>query len=238
MNERKSRNFRIMMLLVTAACWLSCQKKNENPAALPSLKPSSDKPALSKDHEKVTPFVLDIRPDSVIPPSPKIAFHIQEIRAFLNMMTKDHLSLEDYKRHFSIHSEYEEICFFMVCCDPSREPSISDCWEIYKQRYKFREKRVSFFLAMLREKLFLHLHYTNAGDVDVRFVRASYYEEIKFQAPRQKVLSSCTYEVVDKQGGKVYIVVNAVSGEPATLGGIGDETGVSILEFVSKKPCA
>lgn len=228
------------MLLVVISCWLSCQKKNENPDALPSRPSESaapDKPGLSNNRESVLPFVIDIRPDSVIPSSPKIAFHILEIREFLDMMTKNHLSLEDYKRHISIHSEYEEICFFMLCCDRSKAPPISDCWEIYRQRYQSREKHVSFFLAMLKGKLFQHLHYTHSDDVDVRFVRASYYEEVKFQAPNQKALGSCTYEVVDKQGGKIYIMVNASSGEPATLDRIGDENGVSILEFVRKKPC-
>lgn len=231
---------RILIFLSVASFWVSCQKRNGNlgrpfsPASDSRVEGTSDS---SNVMQKERPYVLDIRRDSVKADSKKISFHTQEIRNFLDVMTNNHLSLEDYKRHFSIHSEYEEICFFRLCCDLTQEPTQADCWKIYKQRNQAQMKYASLFLEMLKGKLSQKIHYKNSTEVEIHFVKATYVDVIRFQSPPQKEMGACTYELKDRNGGKIYIVLNATSGEPATIGRMGDENGVSILGFVEKPPC-
>lgn len=171
-------------------------------------------------------FVINTNPDSTtLTPLIISIDHKKLIYNFLTMLKQPVFTLEDYYAYFGKESEYEEIYFFSACCGTTRYPYPDICSQAYKNRIQKPGAYTSFFFSIVREKVLAILSYQDVREIDIQFVNASY--DTGSDTPK---LSSCTYQLKDKSGNRVFILLNAYEGEPLVIHRIGDMNGKSILE--------
>jgi hypothetical protein len=221
------------IVLLLPACAAPEARKPEPPPA-PARVQHIDTLGATRIRGKYLPFRLELGPDTMPPPlAQEQQRHTAWLRGFFQRLQAGKcLTLEDYARYCSVHSEDEGICYMTLCCDPTRPDPPGDCADQMRRRDLRKAEEPSLFLTMLKDKLLYRLAYREASSLRMTYVRSSW--SITYQGSER---GAAVYRVEDGAGGAVLMQINVFPGEQIYINRVADPEGFSLLEFTNKGNC-
>ena len=141
------------------------------------------------------------------------------IQFFKTIKAKRALTLEDYFYFFDMSCEFEENCFFQLCCEENNKERNDECSNIYDKRLQMNRKEASsFFLQILREKLFFFHDCKH-----IKYVGTTY--------------DSNYYKIIDSKNNIVYFSIGELNKGEKTIYTIYDGHKISLIGFLKKPKC-